>query len=77
MKLSVNCYGNSTKANSQPHPAHWHKLHLQQLGPTLHIQIPALETGSDHHDQRHGGGEPGGLITLTTCHRSWGNLTQT
>jgi len=56
---------------------HRHKLHLQQLGPTLHIQIPALETGADHHDQRHGGGEPGGLITLTTCHRSWGNLTQT
>ena len=54
---------------------HRHKLHLQQLGPTTHIQIPALESGSDHYTATHGGGNPPGLLTLTTHKGTWANLT--
>lgn len=54
---------------------HRHQLHTHQHGPTLHLQIPALESGSDHHTSSYGGGQPPGLITLTTHNHTWANLT--
>lgn len=53
---------------------HYHSLLVEQLGPTVHIRVPALDGGSVWFRHLHGSDTPPGMVTLLAGGGSWQSL---
>lgn len=53
---------------------HFHSLIVRSVGPRTHIQIPAVDGGSDWFDQTSGGGDPAGQVVFTVSDDGWDRL---
>jgi hypothetical protein len=53
---------------------HYHHFLARSIGPRTHIQVPALDGGSDWFDQTAGGREPAGQVLFTIDADGWDNL---
>jgi hypothetical protein len=53
---------------------HYHFLIVRHTGPRTHIQVPAVDGGSEWFDNTMGGGEPAGTVVFTVDADGWDNL---
>lgn len=53
---------------------HYHHLLIRSAGPRYHVQIPAMDMGSEWWDDTQGGREPHGQVLFTVDEDGWDNL---
>lgn len=53
---------------------HYHRLMCRSVGPRTHIQIPAMDPGSEWFDVTKGGREPAGQVVFTVDESGWDHL---
>lgn len=53
---------------------HYHYLKVEQIGPVTHVQVPALDGGSQWWKHRHGLDAPPGMVSLLVEGGGWNGL---
>ncbi len=53
---------------------HYHHLKVEQMGPRTHVQVPAMDPGSQWFAERRGMDSPPGMVTFTASPVGWDDL---